>query len=262
MVRREPGGSPRLRNLRRAPLVVCLDARDAGTTLGARAGVALVAAALVAAVGYGFNEPGWRYEVRGVDVSHHQGEIEWDELSADGTSFAYIKSTEGGDWTDSRFSVNWREADEAGVLRGAYHFFTLCTPGTDQAAHMINTVPNEPGMLPPAVDLEFGGNCAVRPSVAEFEVELTAFLQAIEAHYRMRPVIYTNARFYNRYLDQSLLDVSWWIMSPVWGPWGSPEWTFWQYFPGRRDGVDGRVDRNVFRGDEAELRALTNRLSE
>jgi lysozyme len=126
---------------------------------------------------------------------------------------------------------------------------------------MTATVPDEPGMLPPAVDLEFGGNCAARPSVDEFLVELGVFLAAIEGHYRMRPVVYTNADFYDGYLDERPPDVTWWIMSPVWEPWASPDWTFWQYFPGHREGVDGRVDRNVFRGDENELRALTDRLS-
>ena len=116
-------------------------------------------------------------------------------------------------------------------------------------------------MLPPAVDLEFGGNCSARPGVEEFGVELARFLETIEAHYRMRPVVYTNARFYDEYLAQTSPDVNWWVMSPIWEPRGSPHWTFWRYFPGRRDGVEGRVDRNAFRGDEADLRALTERLS-
>lgn len=57
-------------------------------------------------VGYVFYEPGWGYEISGVDVSHHQGQIDWDALAADGTTFAYIKASEGGDWTDDLFSAN------------------------------------------------------------------------------------------------------------------------------------------------------------
>ncbi len=203
-------------------------------------------------------EPGWRYEVRGVDVSHHQGAIDWAALVADDISFAYIKSTEGGDWTDTRFVENWAAAGDTGVLRGAYHFFTLCTPGAVQAAHMIATVPDEPGMLPPAVDLEFAGNCADRPTPDAFLTELQVFLDAVAAHYRMQPVIYTEAEFYNAYLAAEPPEATWWILSAVWQPWGQ-EWSFWQYFPGRRAGVDGEVDRNVFVGDESELRALTVR---
>ena len=205
-------------------------------------------------------DPGWRYPVDGVDVSHHQGEINWDALVADDVSFAYIKATEGGDWVDTRFIENWAAAGETGVLRGAYHFFTLCAFGPDQAEHMISVVPDEPGMLPPAVDLEFAGNCSARPNVADFRAELDAFLAAIESHYRMKPVIYTNAHFYQEYLAEDPPDVTWWIQTPVIEPWGSPEWTIWQHTPWPRDGVTGDVDRNVFRGDEADLVALTKRL--
>ena len=115
-----------------------------------RAGIALGVVLVVSFVGFQIPEPGWRYEVSGVDVSHHQGQIDWDALSADGTTVAYIKATEGGDWTDDRFSVNWEEADDAGVLRGAFHFFTLCTPGVDQAEHMIATVPDQPRNAAPS----------------------------------------------------------------------------------------------------------------
>ena len=224
-----------------------------------RIGVTLGALVLAGVLAWRFYDPGWRYDIRGVDVSHHQGEVDWEALGGDGTAFAYIKSTEGGDWVDSRFEENWEGADEAGVLRGAYHFFTLCTPGSEQAANMIAVVPDEPGMLPPAVDLEFGGNCAARPTVISFRTELDAFLETIEEHYQMRPVIYTNAHFFRRYLQDDPPRVTWWMQSPIVEPWGAPEWTFWQYLPGPKDGVEGDVDRNVFDGTESELAALTRR---
>lgn len=227
-----------------------------------RTGITLAALTVVGFVVFQFYEPGWRYEVRGVDVSRHQGDIDWNALAADRTAFAYIKSSEGEHLVDTRFVDNWQAAEQAGVIRGAYHFFTLCRTGVDQAANMISTVPDEPGMLPPAVDLEFGGNCSARPSVEEFRAELDAFLAAIEAEYRMRPVIYTNYEFYNAYLAQDPPDVTWWMRSIAWQPRDLPEWTFWQYFPGRRDGVDGRVDRNAFDGDPAALVRLAERNNE
>lgn len=209
--------------------------------------------------GVAFLDPGWRYEVLDVDVSHHQGQANWDAVAADGTAFAYIKSTEGGDWVDTRFEENWHGAEDAGVLRGAYHFFTFCTGGAAQAANMIATVPDVPGMLPPAVDLEFAGNCSVRPSVEEFRLELDVFLAEVEGHYRMRPVIYTNAHFYTEYVGDRPPDVVWWMQSPILEPWGEPDWMLWQYTPGPKDGVDGDVDRNVLDGTLADLWALTNR---
>ena len=203
-----------------------------------------------------FYEPGWRYEVGGVDVSHHQGEIDWAELADDGVEFAYIKATEGGDWTDPRFTENWASAGKAGLLRGAYHYFTFCRSGLEQAEHFIATVSHDAGILPPAVDLEFSGNCSARPPADEFRVALDAFLAQVGAHFGTTLVIYTNAHFYRTYLADDPPDVIWWVASPIWKPWGEPSFTFWQYFPGRRAGVDGAIDRNVFRGDLAELMKL------
>lgn len=224
-----------------------------------RIAVAAVGALVLTVVAWRLYDPGWQYPIKGVDVSHHQGEIDWNALVADDVSFTYIKATEGGDWIDTRFAENWEGAGKTGVLRGAYHFFTLCTSGADQAANMLSAVPDEEGMLPPAVDLEFAGNCSARPTVAEFRTELDAFLDELTAHYRMTPVIYTNAHFYQEYLDDDPPDVVWWIQTTVVPPWGSPEWTIWQHTPGPKAGVDGDVDRNVFRGEVNDLAALTVR---
>jgi len=213
----------------------------------------MVAAAAI----WQFYDPGASYPVRGVDVSHHQGPIDWPALAADDTSFAYIKATEGGDWVDSRFEENWRGSRESGVIRGAYHFFTFCRSGIDQAANLIATVPVEPGMLPPAVDLEYTGNCEARPTVAAFRAELAAFLDAAEAHYGSRLVAYVPPDFYEAYLAVDPPDMVWWVRSLGWEPTGEPAWTFWQYFIGEKDGVAGRVDRNAFAGTLDDLVALT-----
>ena len=67
-------------------------------------------------------EDGERY---GIDVSAHQRAIDWQAVAADGIEFAYVKATEGGDFTDRRFADNWAAADAAGLDRGAYHFLLL-----------------------------------------------------------------------------------------------------------------------------------------
>ncbi len=212
--------------------------------------------AVTAFVGWRFYEPGWRYGVKGVDVSHHQGAIDWVALAADDVDFAYIKATEGGDWLDLRFEENWVESYDAGVVRGAYHYFTLCRPGAEQAQNFIDVVPVEAGMLPPAVDLEFAGNCAHRPEVQAFLAELGDFLDIVGEHYGTPLLAYTNSSFYEAYLAPDPPQVIWWINSPVLKPRGDPDWSFWQYFPGRREGVDGEIDRNVYRGSPEELRLL------
>jgi lysozyme len=122
-----------------------------------------------------------RYPVRGIDVSHHQGLIDWQRVAADDVAFAVIKATEGGDHVDDAFALNLREARAAGLAVGAYHFFTFCRPGADQARNFISIVPRNQPLLPPVVDIEFGGNCPQRPSPEQLNAELSAFLAPVEA---------------------------------------------------------------------------------
>src|SRR5262245_16273620 len=104
-----------------------------------------------------FNMPSFRrYPVQGLDVSAHQGNIDWKQVASGPWSFVYIKASEGGDFKDPSFGANWAASGKTGLLRGAYHFFTFCRPGKDQAANFIASVPREAGSLPPVADLEFG----------------------------------------------------------------------------------------------------------
>ena len=96
-----------------------------------------------------------RYPVRGVDVSHYQGEIDWKVLGQQDIDFAYIKATEGSSHVDEKFSQNWSESALSGLAVGAYHFFSFDSSGDTQADHFIHTVGNRFGMLPPAVDVEY-----------------------------------------------------------------------------------------------------------
>lgn len=205
-----------------------------------------------------FEPDGGAYPVRGIDISHHQGAIDWAAVAADGVDFAYIKATEGGDFRDPRFVANWAGAGAAGIARGAYHFFTLCRPGAVQAANFIAAVPPTPGMLRPVVDLEYGGNCSARPSPAALLTEVRDFLAALEAHYGSKPLLYLTRGFHADYLDGALVDYPLWVRSLYFEP-GYParEWSIWQFHDrGRRAGIAGPVDLNVFRGDRAAFEGL------
>src|SRR6476660_2447595 len=91
------------------------------------AGVLLASLAALWFLWYPQHRPSLRAgESIGIDVSHHQGEIDWPRVASDGVRFAYIKASEGGTVPDHRFRENWVEAKKAGLRRGAYHFFTLC----------------------------------------------------------------------------------------------------------------------------------------
>ena len=197
--------------------------------------------------------------VQGIDVSAHQGPIDWNAATRGDVRFAYIKATEGSDFVDPRFAFNWRGAERAGIMRGAYHYFTLCRSGAQQAANFIRTVPRG-SMLPPAVDLEHMGPCLHGPTAANVDAEITLFLDLVEAHYRVRPILYTTRQFHDAHLA-ALSGERWWIRSLYTPPdFRRGEWVLWQHHHGaQRPGISGPVDLDAFRGDDAELRALTRR---
>lgn len=189
-------------------------------------------------------EPGERY---GIDVSSHQGNIDWPRVRSDGIEFAYIKATEGGDFVDDHFATNWADARAAGLQRGAYHFFTLCRPGADQADNFLRTVPHDADALPPVVDLEFGGNCAARPSRDALLLELTAFVDRVEAASGKDVVLYLMDDFDQRYGVRQALEGPLWVRSLFKRP-ESNDWLIWQSSAvATVAGVQGAVDLDVMK---------------
>ncbi len=142
-----------------------------------------------------------KYTVRGIDVSHHQGLIDWRRVAATHVRFAYLKASEGADWRDPSFAPNLAGARSNAIAAGAYHYFTFCAPGGAQATNFLDMAEPEATNLPPAVDLEYVGNCATRPSREAFSRELRAFLHIVEARYRTLPVLYSTRTFYDSYLS-------------------------------------------------------------
>jgi lysozyme len=218
------------------------------------AAVVLSIAAAVAAVVWLGWLPAYRPDLRpgeryGIDVSHHQGRIDWERVAEDDMSFAYIKATEGGNFLDDRFPENWSGAGEAGLLRGAYHFFTLCTGGVQQAQNFLRVVPDDPNALPPAVDLELAGNCRARPGRAWLERELEAFLTLVERQSGRTVVLYVGDDFEDRYRVRASLGRPLWHRRFLRRP-DVDRWIIWQVQGfAEVDGVRGRVDLDVSRND-------------
>ncbi|OFW56612.1 MAG: hypothetical protein A2V52_01105 [Actinobacteria bacterium RBG_19FT_COMBO_54_7] len=202
-----------------------------------------------------------RFPIRGIDVSEHQGEIDWQAVRSESFDFAFIKATEGKDHADAYFHANWRESEAAGLIRGAYHFFTFKSPGMEQAENFISTVPAEAGCLPPVVDIEFGGNSKEVPDSEQLVKEIGDFIREIEKHYQILPIIYVNHDSYEAYIGNRFEDCPIWISDFFHTAKlkdGRP-WTFWQYNGrGRVDGIKGFVDLNVFAGNENQLRQLVS----
>ncbi|MBK6964975.1 MAG: glycoside hydrolase family 25 protein [Bacteroidales bacterium] len=208
-----------------------------------------------------FNYPDYQeFPIQGIDISHHQGTIDWTRLKQQNISFVFAKATEGGDYRDPDFLDNRTNAQKCGFAFGAYHFYRLCKTGIEQADNFISFVPKSDRSLPPVVDLEFGGNCKTAKSKEQIITEIQQFIDKLEAHYGQIPIIYTTKDFYSQYLQNHFLN------NPIWirGIYGKPElvdkreWLFWQYANrGRLNGIENYVDLNVFNGDKEKFEKLT-----
>lgn len=199
------------------------------------------------------------YSVYGIDISHHQGDINWNRLKKGNPgdppiSFVYIKATEGCSHADTRFEKNWSAAKRSGYTRGAYHYFGSVSSGEKQAKAFISKVRLEPGDLPPMVDVE-----EEPKNAAVYKEELKKFISILESHYKVKPIIYTYKKFHERHIDNVFFDGY-----PLWiarynaaDPGINDEWTIWQCTEnGRLPGISHKVDINVFNGTAEELENL------
>jgi lysozyme len=196
---------------------------------------------------HGYSEPDrHRYPLRGVDVSHYQGAIDWRAVARDDVAFAYVKASEGVGGRDDQFARNWRGAQRAGLRVGAYHYFIFCRSGRAQAHNFLAVAPRGKSALAPAVDLEAPRSCHGRLRGPEMRRELDAYLSVVEAREHRRAVLYVTPDFYaayHAYLPRRPL----WRRSILSQP--APSWTYWQYrSEGRVAGIRTHVDLNVSAG--------------
>lgn len=202
------------------------------------------------------------YPVHGVDVSVYQGDIDWDTLSRQGISFAFIKATEGSSLVDPNFARNFEAAQQTSLAVGAYHFFSYDSPGETQAHNFIRTVTPFEGMLPPVIDVEFYGDKEKNPPErSAVATQLKTLLALLEEHYGQKPILYATEKSYRLYLSDDYADYDIWIRDVITRPTLSDDrsWTFWQYTNRERlDGYRGEetyIDKNVFCGSEEDFAA-------
>lgn len=194
-------------------------------------------------------------EVMGVDVSSHQGDIDWSLVAADGVAFAYLKATEGAGFTDTHFRRNWDGARAAGITPGAYHYFTLCSSGVEQAEDFLAAAPPEDSALPPALDLEFDGACEQKPEAAAVQAEIDAFTAVVEEAWGRRLVIYSSSEWRRHYGLPVADPRPDWLFSAGERP-AAEDWTVWQLrFDGEVSGIAGGVDIDVARIELLRQRA-------
>jgi lysozyme len=192
------------------------------------------------------------FPIVGIDVSHHQGVIRWQELRSEDITFVIVKATEGGDYKDPLFNANWTKSKEEGYKTGAYHFYRFCKDGKEQARNFIETVPDEPDNLPPTIDLEFGGNCKTDKTKEQVIKEVTEFLDILDNHYKRRAIIYVTNEFYDEYMVGQFQSHPIWIRDIFKRPrlTDKRDWLIWQFANrAHLEGIDTYVDLNVWKGD-------------
>jgi lysozyme len=203
--------------------------------------------------------------IEGIDVSHHQLTPDWGKVAAAGIAFAYAKATEGRTGKDKEFAKNWAAIKQAGMKRGAYHFFRPLSKPEDQADQFCKVVGSlELGDLPPAIDLEW-----TKPDpdewpqipAAERVGLVVRCLERVEQVLGLRPIIYTSKVWVKGFIPDAtaLATYGLWVadykskttpmIPPAW-----KQWLFWQYSgSGTVSGITGKVDRDRFNGSLDDL---------
>ena len=200
------------------------------------------------------------YSIHGIDVSKYQDVIDWSSVKDMKVgnvqmSFAFIKATEGLGNEDAYFQRNWKKTKDAGLARGAYHFFLSTKSGKAQAENFINSVELQPGDMPPVLDIE--QTYGVSPE--KLRERAKEWLQTVRDYYHVTPIIYTNVDFYKQYLKDDFDEYPLWIAHYLQKERPSiyRDWAFWQHSEaGRVNGILTRVDFDVFNGDSAEFRKM------
>jgi lysozyme len=200
--------------------------------------------------------------VRGIDVSHHNGIINWQKVHAAGIAFAFTKATDGVGFLDTHFAANYAAIKSNGMLRGAYHFFRPASDAQAQADSFLHVVRQlEPGDLPPVLDVEADSGKSANVIINGVQ----KWLSAVEAALGRTPIIYTSASFWNAKLNGTAQFAS----HPLWVahytfkpkpniPTGFAQHAIWQFSEkGTVDGINsGQVDLDRFNGTLDDLRKL------
>lgn len=191
------------------------------------------------------------FPVKGIDVSNHNGPVDFARACADSIDFVYIKATEGIEYSDAMFAHHFDGAKAAGLKVGAYHYFRFGSPGHLQAYHFLNAVRERDLDLPLAIDVEDWLNDEGVPE-SEVREQLRVMVDALASN-GMRVIIYTNKDGYTRYIDSHFPDADLWLCSLSPTPPQAP-WAIWQHsHQGTVDGASTPVDVNTFAGTRADF---------
>ena len=200
------------------------------------------------------------YSIYGIDVSHHQGEIDWGKVRRDGIdgrpiAFVFIKATEGATMVDENFARNYAGVRAEGITCGCYHYFSPQVSAEEQARHFIRTVTLAAGDLPPVLDVEEQGTLTSE----QLRSAVLQWMERVERQYHVRPILYTGRNFWKtHFADERFEKYPLWLAHYyVDEPEADIVWDFWQHTDaGHVSGIRGKVDLNVFNGSMYRLRQM------
>ena len=185
----------------------------------------------------------------GIDVSKHNGNINWQRVAQDpNIKFVYIKATEGFSIVDSKYKKNLREARAAGLKVGSYHFFRGYRTAEEQFAIFSQNVDKSQQDLVPMVDVEQTGNSLVKRDL--LQVRLQKFMELVKEHYGKYPLLYSQHHFYNERLAPEFN--KYFIFMARYSKKepelkGGGKYNIWQYSEkGHIKGIHGNVDLDRF----------------
>ncbi len=195
------------------------------------------------------------YPVVGIDLSAHNGFVDFDRVAAAGIDFVYLKASEGASFRDPSFRSNCRRADAAGLVTGAYHFFRFDCDGRTQAMNLLAATDSCTLDMPLVIDIEEWGNPADVPTDV-----VIGRLQAMDAMLRgagKRVMVYSNKNGRTRFVRSAFANVpvDLWICSFTDPPVADDSWRLWQHSHiGKVDGIGSPVDMNTFNGSRTAFR--------
>nr|WP_315152713.1 glycoside hydrolase family 25 protein [uncultured Flavobacterium sp.] len=196
----------------------------------------------------------------GIDVSEYQGKISWSYVDTIEKKyplhFVFIRATAGNNVVDRRFKRNWEGAKKNKMIRGAYHYYRPNENSLEQAELFIKTVRLKTGDLPPVLDIE---KLPKNQSMTNLKKGLRRWLQAIENHYKVKPIIYTGERYYDDFLKEEFSDYLFWIANyNFYREEIQDGWLFWQFTERAIvPGIKENVDVNIYNGDLQQLQFIT-----
>lgn len=190
------------------------------------------------------------YPVRGIDISAHNGDIDFSRVAGAGVEFVLIKATEGCDFKDRAFADNLKQARAAGLLAGAYHFFRFDRGGYEQALNLLHSVRGRTLDLPLVIDVEEWANPKFN-TTADILSRLQTMVNTLESH-GYAVMLYSNKDGFDRFLGSRFAHYPLWLCSFSGRP-ATARLRLWQYtHSGHIDGVEGKVDINVYAGPRYE----------